>query len=133
MKNYHLIKEWPVIDAFKLVQAFESAYPTEVLTQWLGTKKDPILQVKIDVNGNIGLQRDLELLKSNIKLWKNLDVYTNKRGAIIFEIKPLEYGYLDIKPFMKKHKIKNRQGVYNHKDKFERLMITAKLIFYKFK
>lgn len=133
MKNYHLIKEWPVIDAFKLVQAFESAYPAEVLTQWLGTKKDPILQVKIDVNGNIGLQRDLELLKSNIKLWKNLDVYTNKRGAIIFEIKPLEYGFLGMKAFMKQQKIEERQFVYNHRFEFERLIITPKLIFYKTK
>jgi hypothetical protein len=120
-------------DVFKLIDELKIAFNDYVLTVWSGSKKTSILTVKIDVNEDVVLASVIKDLKTNTLIWDKLDVYTNKKGVILFEINPYDYGYLELVDFMKKNKINTRANVYNKRAEIEHMYRSTKWIYYRFK
>jgi len=134
MTKHYQLKNWPIKQVFSLIDALKVAYDKEVSTEWSGKQKTSVLLVKIDASKNQQLQDDLEILKfENFKLWDSLDIYTNKKGIILFELKPYDYGYLELVDFMKKNKINTRANVYNKRAEIEHMYRSTKWIYYRFK
>jgi hypothetical protein len=121
-------------DIFKLIDELKVKFKGNVSTEWSGKKKTSVLLVKIDASKNEDLKKELEVLKTeNSVLWDKLDIYTNKKGIILFELKPYDFGYLELVDFMKKNKINTRCNVYNKREQIEHIYRSTKWIYYRFK
>jgi molybdopterin-binding protein len=120
---------------FSLVEGLRITFKGKITTTWNGNKVNSILTVKID-NRTISdfvLEAYIDQLKLNVKLWNKLNVFKNNKGVILFEIKPYDYGYMELADFMKKNKIKLRSTVYYHREKIEYMYRSPKWIYYRFK
>lgn len=133
MKYLYKIKTCKPKDVFKLIDELKIAFNDYVLTVWSGSKKTSILTVKIEVNEDVALASVIKDLKTNTLIWDKLDVYTNKKGVILFEINPYDFGYLELVDFMKKNKINTRASVYNKREQIEHMYRSPKWIYYRFK
>jgi hypothetical protein len=133
MQNIYNVKKIKPKDIFKLIEELKLAFNDYVSATWSGNKKTSILTVKINPNVDIALVSIIRDLKSNTRVWDKLDVYTNKEGLILFEIKPYDFGYLELADFMKANKINTRCNVYNKREKIEYMYRSTKWIYYRFK
>jgi len=131
MNIINKISTWPVKDFFPLIEAIKKSFDKEVSLEWFGSKKTSVLRVKINYTTNLSLVVD-EMIKNN-QIWNKLDVFSNKKGDIVFEVKPYDFGYMELADFMKKNKIINRQSVWNYRDRIEKFERSSKWIYYRFK
>jgi len=131
MNIINKISTWPVKDFFPLIEAIKKSFDKEVSLEWFGSKKTSVLRVKINYTTNLSLVVD-EMIKNN-QIWNKLDVFSNKKGDIVFEVKPYDFGYMELADFMKKNKINNRQSVWNYRDRIEKFERSSKWIYYRFK
>jgi len=120
-------------DIFKLIDELKTKFGTDVSTEWFGSKKTSMFRVKIDSNRNKELVEVVNTLKYHKTYFDKIDIFTNNKGIILFELRPYDYGYLELIDFMAKNKMNTRQSVYNQREKIEYMYRSPKWIYYRFK